>query len=216
MKSPDSRVQAHLNISASGELSYRVIFKGAIVVEESTLGVGVEIGNPISSHTDESYVTRGNHTSAHNHFNTFKFPIRHVATSRNYQVDFRIYDDGVAYRYIVPGQQVQHVDGEASSWHLASGAKVWYFERLTPGWKLKSYAGEWMSTRIEDLHTATPAHVGPVQGTPLVLELPQGLGYAAVTKAALTSPRVKTGSMSKARLSPLGARLCSRTISTGW
>ncbi len=194
MHSPDGRVQAHLTVSDRGQLHYSVTFKGAVVVETSPLGItvdgielgeGVELKPPAQSKVDETYATRGNHTQAHNHHHAFTFPVRHKTSARDYQIEFRVYDDGVAYRYLVSGGPTQHVRGEASSWRLARGSKVWYFERLNPGWKLKSYAGEWMSTRIEDLHTATPTKVGPVQGAPLVLELPAGIGYAAVTKAAL-------------------------------
>lgn len=194
MNSPDGRVHAHLTVSDQGQLHYHVAFKDATIVESSPLGItvdgvalgkGVKFEAPTRSKFDETYATRGHHTRARNHYHAFNFPVRHEASARDYQVEFRVYNDGVAYRYIVSGGRTQHVGGEASSWRLASGAKVWYFERLNPGWKLKSYAGEWMSTPIEDLHTATPAKVGPVQGTPLVLELPQGIGYAAVTKAAL-------------------------------
>ncbi|GAB5561774.1 MAG: glycoside hydrolase family 97 protein [Synoicihabitans sp.] len=194
MRSPDGDIRAHLFMAESGELNYTVSFKGATVVEPSTLGIsiegvglgsGVELGLPNRSLTDEAYSTRGNDTRAHNYYYAYSYPVHHLASGRRYHIAFRLYDDGIAFRYIVPGKGSQHVDGEASSWRLIPGSKVWYFERLTPGWKLKSYAGEWLATRIEDLHTATPARVGPVQGTPLVLELPHGLGFAAVTKAAL-------------------------------
>lgn len=195
MASPNGRVRAVLTHSADSELNYTVVFKNAVTAVESSrlgitvdgnaLGRGVTLGDPVHTSTDETYVTRGNHTRARNHFNAWKFPVHHSASGRDYYLEFRLYDDGVAYRYVVPGGPVQHVNGEASSWRLPKDSKVWYFERLTPGWKLKSYAGEWISTDIADLHTATPARVGPVQGTPLVLELPNGHGYAAITKAAL-------------------------------
>ncbi len=114
----------------------------------------------------------------------YEFPVEHKKFRTKYSLQFRVYDDGVAYRYIVPGQGVQHVDGESSSWKIMAGSKTWYFERLARGWKLKSYAGEWLCTDIETLETASPAKVGPVQGTPLVFKLPQKLGYAVITKAA--------------------------------
>ncbi|MDB4473421.1 glycoside hydrolase family 97 protein [Opitutaceae bacterium] len=191
--SPSGNIRAVVNALPSG-LTYNVLFKDQPVVDFSRLGItvdghdlglGVTLGTPTITTRDESYVTRGNHIAARNYFNSGKIPVHHHATGRDYTLDFRLYDDGVAYRYIVPGGPVQHVDGESSSWRFYPDAKVWYFERLNPGWKLKSYAGEWMETDIDDLHTATPAKVGPVQGTPLVLELPNSLGYAAITKAAL-------------------------------
>ncbi|GAA4445076.1 glycoside hydrolase family 97 protein [Novipirellula rosea] len=199
MTSPDGKVAASVFVTQSGDLRYRVQFKNQQVVEPSVLGItvdgvdlgnGVMLGDPDTSVVDETYVTRGNHTQARNHYTVSKFPVHHNASGRKYSLEFRVYDDGVAYRYVVPAETrpsktAQHVDGETSSWKMMDGAKVWYFERLAKGWKLKSYAGEWMSTDINHLETATPANVGPIQGTPLVFQLPGDLGYAAVTKAAL-------------------------------
>ena len=193
MQSPDKHVEASITLTAKGELQYSVSFKGEAVIESSGLGItvggvdlgtGVELGRAEDSQVDYEYQTRGNHTQARNHFNLFRFPVKHKTSKRSLTLEFRLYNDGAAYRYIVPGSGVQHVDCESSSWKIMPGATVWYFERLTPGWKLKSYAGEWISTSVENLHKATPARVGPVQGTPLVLDLPKDLGYAAITKAA--------------------------------
>ncbi len=193
MPSPDGKVSADLYSGKNGELRYHVSFKDSQVVESSGIGITVDgidlgadvfLGKPKKSLVDESYATRGNHKRARNHYSLWDFPVKHKKSDKQYSLQFRIYNDGVAYRYIVPGKGSQHVDGERSSWTMMPGARTWYFERLTPGWKLKSYAGEWIATDIETLETATPAKVGPVQGTPLVFDLPHSLGYAAVTKAA--------------------------------
>lgn len=192
VRSPAGKVVAKVFVDGHGDLAYQVTFKDSMVVESSALGVQVDgvdlgrrvqLGKPRLSNVDESYAIRGTDAKARNHYALATFPLAHETTGRDCSLEFRLYDDGVAYRYIVPGEGVQHVDGERSSWRIMPGAVTWYFERLAKGWKLKSYAGEWISTSIESLHTASP--VGPVQGTPLVFELPEELGYAAVTKAAL-------------------------------
>lgn len=192
--SPDGNVRAIVSTTDEGHLQYRVEFKGTDIIEPSRLGItvdGVNLGSAVelsaveTSVVDQRYATRGNHNVAHDHCNVVSISVTHKSSERHYTLEFRAYDDGVAYRYVVPSEETQHVDRETSSWKILKGAKVWYFERLTPGWKLKSYAGEWMSTKINQLETATPKTVGPVQGTPLVFELPRDLGYAAITKAAL-------------------------------
>ncbi|MFD2256767.1 glycoside hydrolase family 97 catalytic domain-containing protein [Luteolibacter algae] len=193
-KSPDGKVSAAIFVDEANSLRYRVDFKNSTVVEPSALGItvegiklgeGVALGSPETSVIDEKYETRGNHRQARNHYTQLIFPVTHKETGREYTLELRLYDDGAAYRYIVPGEGKQHVDGESSSWTIMKDSKVWYFERLAPGWKLKSYAGEWMSTDIGKLDSATPASVGPIQGVPLVMELPEKLGYALITKAAL-------------------------------
>ncbi|MFG0290193.1 MAG: glycoside hydrolase family 97 catalytic domain-containing protein, partial [Rhodopirellula sp. JB044] len=206
MSSPDGQVVATLFANEEGDLRYQVEWKGRVVIEPSALGISVdgqllgsnvEIGEPAVSATDETYATRGVHSIARNHYKRWVFPITHQPSGREYTLEARVYDDGVAIRYVVPGKGRQHVDGESSSWKVIPDSKAWYFERLTKGWKLKSYAGEWLATDIDNLANASP--VGPVQGTPVVLELPFNLGFAAITKAA-------TYSYSGMRLKAIGQR----------
>ncbi|CAA6692416.1 MULTISPECIES: glycoside hydrolase family 97 protein [unclassified Lentimonas] len=191
--SPAGNVVTKVMLNGDQQPVYSISFKGTTIVEPSelgiivdgvNLGVGVTIGEPVHSTSDTTYVSRGNDTEARDHYNLYTFPVQHTASGREYSLEFRLYDDGVAYRYIVPGSGVQRVGGESSSWKILAGAKTWYFERLTPGWKLKSYAGTWLTVPVGKLHTATPKKVGPIQGTPLIFDLPDDLGYAVVTKAA--------------------------------
>lgn len=198
--SPDGQVVVNVMVDDSSQLRYGIAWNVQPVIESSALGIsvdgidlgaGVSIGEPTISRHDETYATRGVHTTARDHHQRVVFPVTHVASGRDYELEFRVFDDGVAYRYLVPNvvsaseeddDQVQHVDGESSSWKVVAGAKAWYFERLTKGWKLRSYAGEWVQTDIEKLDSVSP--VGPLQGTPVMLQLPNDLGYAAITKAA--------------------------------
>ena len=216
--SPGGEVVATVGVNAAGNLSYSVRFNETFVVEPSRLGItvdgvdlgtGVELGTPSKTTVDQTYETRGNDSDANNHFHHWKFPVQHKSSDRKYSLQFRLYDDGVAYRYLVPGSGgTQHVDGESSSWKIMPGAKTWYFERLNKDWKLKSYAGEWLSTEIENIHSASPKKIGPVQGTPLVFELPGDLGYAAITKAA-------TYNYSGMRLNPTGGRMLRADFTEG-
>lgn len=215
--SPEKNISATLSYGEKGRLLYRVDFNQKRVIEPSELGIivggvdlglDIEIGKPAVTEVDESYETRGKHTQARNHFINYRFPIQHKQSQRRFHLDFRLFNDGVAYRYVVPGKGIQHVDGERSSWKIIPGAKAWYFERLTKKWKLKSYAGEWVSTEIEKLDTATPKKIGRVQGTPIVLELPDEIGFAAVTKAA-------TYNYSGMRLNPIGDRVLVADFTEG-
>ncbi|WP_404309543.1 glycoside hydrolase family 97 protein [Neorhodopirellula lusitana] len=192
LASPSKVISASLEIGPGGSLRYAVFFNGTQVVEPSELGItingvnlgrGVVLGPPDISEIDVTYATRGHHGQARDHCKLWRYPVTHTESGRQYTLDLRVYDDGVAFRYIVPGTGTQHVDGEDSSWKLIANSKTWFFERLNKQWKLKSYAGEWMPTDIENLQTVLP--MGPIQGTPLVFELPEALGFAAVTKAAL-------------------------------
>ncbi|MBK1878940.1 glycoside hydrolase family 97 protein [Pelagicoccus mobilis] len=193
MTSPSGNIEVEFDTDGASVLQYSVEFKGHEVVEPSRLGISIDgvdlgegatIGAPRVGSVDETYETRGTDPHARNHYKVWTYPVTHEASGDVYSVEFRVYDDGVAYRYIVPGFETHHVDGEASSWKMIGGSKVWYFERLQGDWKLKSYAGEWLKSDIETLDTATPEPFGSVQGVPLVCDLPGDLGYAVLTKAA--------------------------------
>lgn len=192
LKSPDGTIAVQVFVNREGALGYSVTYKNKQVIEPSVLGItvngirlgdGVIIGTSKKTVVDETYATRGNHPKARNYYRLWEYPVTHKSSGKKFALQFRLYNDGVAYRYIVPGKGAQHVDGESSSWKIMDGATTWYFERLAKGWKLKSYAGEWLSAPINGFENVSP--VGPVQGTPLVFKLPGNLGYAAITKAAL-------------------------------
>ncbi len=96
-----------------------------------------------------------------------------------FNMEFRLFKDGCAFRYILPaGGQLMK---ELTAFGMPAESRVWFFER-TNAWKLKSYAGWWTHTTVDSLPVISPT--GPVQGKPLVLELP-GRSYMAITEAAL-------------------------------
>lgn len=102
--------------------------------------------------------------------------------SQGEQIALCVFDEGIAYRYIFDnGQATNHVLGEESSWVIPTQTKVWFFERNND-WKLKSYAGEWLSTTIEQLPTIS--ETGNVQGKPLIFEYQNGM-YGLLAEAAL-------------------------------
>ncbi|MDP0501721.1 MAG: glycoside hydrolase family 97 catalytic domain-containing protein [Verrucomicrobiota bacterium JB022] len=107
--------------------------------------------------------------------------LRHQPDGRIWTLETRLFDDGFAWRYRLEQTENQEVNGEVSSFKLPPQSQVWVAERPND-WKLKSYAGYWMQVPVEDLATFSP--VGPVQGPPLVAELPGG-GFALLTEAAL-------------------------------
>ena len=191
MKSPDASVQASL-ILDQGNLSYSVSFLGKETIAPSCLGVIVDkdtLGTHCTSRgysqkeIYEKYPTRGFHTEALNHCNEYTYEL----TSRriDFRLQFRLYNDGVAFRYVIPTKQdspaQRIVHAELSSFHVPGGIPVWFFERPND-WKLKTYAGKWGKTVSDSLYCISPT--GPVQGPILLYELGNER-YMAITEAAL-------------------------------
>ena len=187
--SPSKSLQAELSVSADGRLTYTVSKSGKVVIEPSKMGVtidgvdygaGVKLGASSLSQVSESYPLRGHKAEAKNHYQGVTIPVTH-SDGVTYQLDLRVYDEGFAYRYRVPGKGTRTLNGETSSFQIPEKTKIWFFERKN-AWKLKSYAGEWHSAMIEEMPKISK--VGPVQGFPLVIEYPSG-GYGVLCEAAV-------------------------------
>lgn len=192
LESPDGRVCAEFSLTGSGNLEYTVAIDGHPVVEPSRIGIlvdgvdlgtGVDLGGAVYGEIDETYPRRGVKSRAINHARTLRLDISHASSRKKLQLEARAYNDGIAWRLIVPGDGARRVDGESSEWKLPAGARVWFAERNS-AWKLKTYAGEWISVDADVLPTVSQQ--GPVQGPPLVVELPAPKVFAILTEAGLT------------------------------
>lgn len=87
---------------------------------------------------------RGIHDLARDHAREYIWEVTHRPTGYVYTLETQLYDDGFAYRFILPGQGVRHIGGEAAEWRLPADSRVWFAERNS-AWKLLTYAGEWTS-----------------------------------------------------------------------
>ncbi|HEY0828364.1 MAG TPA: glycoside hydrolase family 97 N-terminal domain-containing protein, partial [Bacilli bacterium] len=150
LKSPKGCLEAEICMSDTGVLSYTVRVEGATAVEPSEMGITVDgvflgkdvlIGEASYIFIQDSYPARGGHKLAVNEYNEMTVAVNHSSSGVVWTLCARAYDDGFAYRYIVPGNSTRRVNGESSSWTLPEDSEVWFFERNND-WKLKSYAGE--------------------------------------------------------------------------
>ncbi|MDF2925084.1 MAG: Retaining alpha-galactosidase precursor [Paenibacillaceae bacterium] len=154
-----------------------------LTVGNMAYGTNVELLSARYSTSEFEFPVRGVHKLARTACNELRLAFRQQGADSPFFMEVRAYDDGIAYRYTVPGAGAQHVGQEASSWTLPADTTVWFFERNSQ-WKLKSYAGEWISAPVEEM--ASVSAQGPVQGMPLVLKYPgEGGGYGAIMEAAL-------------------------------
>jgi alpha-glucosidase len=190
LASPNGKVQARIEAGENGSLCYSVTRKGITMVSRSRMGVtrdgidlgeAVLLGRPVFSAIDETYPILGGKRMARNYAQAVTLPIESAKVK--YKLEARAYNDGFAWRILVPGVGRHRVQGEASSWTLPFASKVWYGERNN-SWKLKSYAGEWLATNLELLPTVSGQ--GPVQAPPLVAQTPEGV-YLVISEAALVN-----------------------------
>ncbi len=133
--SPNSNLVGTVVIT-SGRLTFSVAYKGQTVVKPSALGVTVAtqdlglasaLGTPTTQTISETYSLKGGHSTATNNCNVASFPVTPTATSAPaWTLEVRAFNDGIAYRYNVPGSGSRTVTGETTQWILPTGGTIWY------------------------------------------------------------------------------------------
>ena len=190
MTSPDGRLAARLFVAPGGALAYTVSYDGRTVCDTSALGVAVDGTETFADaalrlaarrERDGRFPVRGAHGQGRDRAREYVWEATHRPTGYRYTIETRLYDDGFAYRFVLPGRGVRHVSGEAAEWRLPADSRVWFAERNS-SWKLLTYAGEWMSAPAAELGRVSSQ--GPVQTMPLLYEPSEG-PYLMVAEAAL-------------------------------
>lgn len=185
--SPDKNIITELSLKSSS-LVYSLNFNGIYISKD--IALGIEVNNIIygkgnilkqieKSEKKEVYTTRGFHFNALNHYREYTYAID---GNQDFVFQVRMFNDGMAFRYLLKKSGINSVNNELSSFKFPTNSKVWYFERNSD-WKLKSYAGEWLKTDADSLYKISK--MGPIQGIPLVAELPENKGYAVIAEADL-------------------------------
>ncbi len=179
--SPNGKVEFVLHGDA-GRLTYEVRFRKQPVIAPARLvmildGVNLSDGarwDRADRYTvDETYPTRGVHAEAVNHAAGVKLAVRHAASGTAYTLDIRAYNDGVAFRHVIPGGNGPRTPDEATMFVLPAGSTTWYQN---------------LEGHYESVHEHKPADQVPAGAwvaPPLTFKLANGLGYAAITEAGL-------------------------------
>lgn len=158
-KSPSGNIRAEVFAGKEG-LYYTVTHDGRTVIDTSAMGVTVD-GTELfrdaalrpagTRKIDETYSVTGRKAVSEGRCNEYLFDVTHRPSGYKYRLQTRLYDDGFAYRFVLPGDGTRTVNGEAAQWRPPHQSRVWFAERNS-GWKLLTYAGEWISTTADSLH----------------------------------------------------------------
>lgn len=114
--SPGGVVRAEFSLTGEGIPTYQVFYRNIPVVLPSTLGLelngspdlmdGFEIVNTSTASFDETWEPVWGETShIRNHYNELLVELRQVSTDRLMNIRFRVYDEGVGFRYEFPQQK---------------------------------------------------------------------------------------------------------------
>lgn len=183
VESPNSQIKFDLSLRSENRAAYRVTLKGRPVVELSRLGIlvdGVNLGDGANvaglerTRHDDRYRTRGVHSTAIDRYNAATIALIHPPSGIRYSIDIRVFDDGVAFRYVVPATgNPTRVPDEATGFNFPPRSVIWYHD--LDG----HYEGVHEKKDIEDVPE------GDWAAPPVTAQLPDGLGYASITEAGL-------------------------------
>ena len=181
VSSPNGTVEFRLLPGNEPRLRFAITFRGRPVIETSPLslvvdgvelGQGVGVGNVERYDANQRYPWRGVHSQAINRFKGVRIALRHTASGIDYVLDVRAFDDGVAFRSIVPGSGPR-VPDEATTFVVPAGSTVWYHD---------------LRGHYEGVHAKkdiAQAQAGEWAAPPLTCKLPDAVGYASITEAAI-------------------------------
>ena len=116
VSSPMDKITLDFELAANGTPSYTVDYKGKPVIKPSTLGLelkdatslmnGFEVVKTSTSSFDETWQpVWGENKNIRNHYNELLVELKQPSTDRYMNIRFRVYDDGVGFRYEFPQQK---------------------------------------------------------------------------------------------------------------
>lgn len=191
--SPDGLLQLSFSVSndepQKGQLVYDVNFRGKPVLVHSPLGLDIQDQRPLGanveivssvppSKVDETYtIPAGKSNPVRNFYNTISVELREPGDfSRHFSIEARAYDDGVAFRYMIPDQsmiKVLHLVTERTGFQFSK-------EATTYPLILRNYQTPWE----DSYHTLPVSSIHPewLVALPLLAEVP-GVAWVAITEA---------------------------------
>ena len=192
--SPDGQIVLLLSHSTVGPatdpssrgMHYAVDFRGKWLMDESVLGLKIQ-GQPalgpgmkqvhaVSGHVDESYsIPVGKTSSVRDHYNSARVDFEDPS-GRKLAMEVRAFDDGVAFRYIVPQQSSfanVRIEQELTEFRYPKDATL--YPLILDGFQ-SSWEDEYQMRNVSGIHRDW------LIGLPLLGEVP-GVGWVAVTEA---------------------------------
>ena len=205
VKSPSSIIAVDFKLTASGQPAYAVNYNNKGVIAESTLGIvlkdkkalttNFEIANVKNSSFNESWKpVLGEQSIIVNHYNELFIELVQKETNIKMNLVFRVFDEGLAFRYDFPSQKDLNyfvIANEVSQFNLTDNHKVFWI----PG-DFDSQEYVYNETAFSDIDTQkinlnNGIGVKSISGkttvqSPLMMKSPSGL-YLNIFEAAVVN-----------------------------
>jgi alpha-glucosidase len=186
--SPDAKIEFVLERDASGRLQHRVACDGrpvllpaplGLTLDGADLGSSATLGRAIFQKVEQRFTVLGGHATAASHCREARVPLISGPQKTAWAVEVRACDDGVAFRYRVPGSGVRHIAGEVTTWRLPAGGAAWYQVHN----KRKDYEAPFQTSAVSEIPDRLRAPASAVV-TPPVSEVTP----SANTRGQLATP----------------------------
>jgi alpha-glucosidase len=167
--------QLFLSVAQNGRL---VIENSPLLmsIDEKSITNGIKAGKIKKFSADETYSWNGLHSIAVDHHNGVSISFIQIKTGIKYTLEIKAFNDAVAFRFIVPGDENSgRKPDESTVFRLPSGSTVWYHDLYM------HYEGVHTKKVIDTIPS------GQWAAPPLTFKLPGGTGYAAITEANLVN-----------------------------
>ena len=183
--SPSKAIQLDFKLDDKGKPSYSVAYKKKPIVFQSNLGIKLKDSNDLASNfiidsignnsVNETWQpVLGEQSNIKNNYNEMIVVLSQSSTSKKLTIVFRIFDEGVAFRYEFPKQDKLNyfvISDEVSEFNLTGNHKVFW---LPGDFDTNEYNYE--ETRISEINTDN-------------VNRNNGIGFKAITnKFAVQTP----------------------------
>jgi alpha-glucosidase len=195
LTSPDGNLKFEIN-APSGQLSYSVSFQGKAVVEQSALRLQLQDQRPLgndmtiasqtpSQGVDEYKLLAGKRSEVHDRYNALSINAEETGPrGRRLQIEARAYNDGIAFRYVIPNQpglREYRLTKEATEFRLSRDAVT--YALLLPNYRT-SYESEYLKVNASFFSGKAGLGQATLIGLPYLMHL-NGIGWLAITEADL-------------------------------
>lgn len=159
--SPNNKINLQFILTPKGELSYTVTYKSKVVIDTSYLGFDLKdqialkngfeiIKTSLSTFNETWQMQWGEQIDVENNYNQLVVELQETKKpNRRLNLEFKIYDDGLGFRYIFPEQENFKeviITDENTGFNLTEDYKVWW----TPGdWDI--YEHLYSTTKLSEI-----------------------------------------------------------------
>lgn len=179
LRSPDAKLALNFDLTQEGRFVYSLLDGKDTLVNPSQLGFVLQNNDSICKNlkiTDVDYESKdvtwerpwGENKKVRNHYNEAIVSLQHTLSNRIYKVHFRLFDDGLAFRYEFPdnfSKDTVVIMDEVTEFNVANNPTAWWSYA-----DFNTYEKTFMQNSLDSVSwAATPITMRKANGTHLFI-----------------------------------------------